>query len=197
MPEETCGNRTKYQLDRALKELLKQKPLSQMRVRELTEQCGIRRQSFYYHFSDVYDLFNWSVCRERESLPRRQEECLTWQQVLGDLLDHTETDRPYYQAILENRGRTGLEEVFHDAISQLMEKTLTYYRERCGVPPDAETERRHRASGETLLLALLERWICGDLKQSREEVIAMLEESVHQSAIGAVWQNLPYWGKWN
>ena len=117
--------------------------------------------------------------------------------MLGDLLDHTETDRPYYQAILENRGRTGLEEVFHDAISQLMEKTLTYYRERCGVPPDAETERRHRASGETLLLALLERWICGDLKQSREEVIAMLEESVHQSAIGAVWQNLPYWGKWN
>ena len=109
MPEETCGNRTKYQLDRALKELLKQKPLSQIRVRELTEQCGIRRQSFYYHFSDVYDLFNWSVCRERESLPRRQEECLTWQQVLGDLLDHTETDRPYYQAILENRGRTGLE----------------------------------------------------------------------------------------
>lgn len=80
MPE--YENRTRKGLDAALRELLKQKPLDQIRVRELTELCGLRRQSFYYHFEDVYELFRWSIQRERELLLRRQEECLTWRQAL-------------------------------------------------------------------------------------------------------------------
>ena len=47
MPAELCVNRTKNDLDRALRQLLLQKPLEQIRVRELTALCGIRRQSFY------------------------------------------------------------------------------------------------------------------------------------------------------
>lgn len=55
MPADAAENRTKQRLSRALKELLRKKPLDQIRVRELTELCGLRRQSFYYHFKDVYD----------------------------------------------------------------------------------------------------------------------------------------------
>ena len=64
MPENET--RTRRELDAALRELLREgKPLAQLRVRELTERCGLRRQSFYYHFLDVYDLFDWSVRREQ------------------------------------------------------------------------------------------------------------------------------------
>lgn len=62
--------RTREQLCAALRTLLCTKPLDQIRVREVAEQCGIRRQSFYYHFTDVYELFEWSVDREREQLRR-------------------------------------------------------------------------------------------------------------------------------
>lgn len=66
---DTYGNRTKYELKGALKEMLRQKPLDQIRVWERTELCGIRRQSFYYHFTDIYELFSWSVRQERTALP--------------------------------------------------------------------------------------------------------------------------------
>ena len=46
MPADAAENRTKQRLSRALKELLRKKPLDQIRVRELTELCGLRRQSF-------------------------------------------------------------------------------------------------------------------------------------------------------
>ena len=45
MPE--YENRTRRELSAALRELLRQRPLDQLRVRELTERCGLRRQSFY------------------------------------------------------------------------------------------------------------------------------------------------------
>ena len=103
MPEEM--NRTKKALDGALRQLLGQKPLAQIRVREVTELCAIRRQSFYYHFTDVGQLFDWSLARERAYLPTRQEKCLTWQQAAADLLAYTAESRSFYLAILENRGR--------------------------------------------------------------------------------------------
>ena len=68
MPAELCENRTKNDLDRALRQLLEQKPLAEIRVRELTALCGIRRQSFYYHFPDACALFDWSLRREKQPL---------------------------------------------------------------------------------------------------------------------------------
>ena len=85
MPE--YENRTRRELSAALRELLRQRPLDQLRVRELTERCGLRRQSFYYHFKDVYDLFAWSVRQERALLLVRLAECLTWREALLDLLE--------------------------------------------------------------------------------------------------------------
>lgn len=188
------GTRTKCELNSALKELLRQKPLDQIRVRELTELCGIRRQSFYYHFTDIYELFSWSVQQEQEMLCRRQDNCLTWQQALLDLLVCVEKTQAYYQAVLRDRGRGGLREIFQKPISQLLEKTLTYYRKRCGAPPDEAAEQTQLRCWETILLALLEGWICGDLEQTPEEVISLMEKAVQQGAVGAIWQNLSQWG---
>lgn len=185
MPAELLENRTKYALDAALRQLLERKPLDQIRVRELTALCGIRRQSFYYHFPDVYALFAWSLNRESESLLARQAQCLTWQQALADLLNHIARHRPYYQALLESRGREGLREVL--ALGELLEKTLDYYRRRSGGPRPAPAELD---CWETLLLTLLESWVRGDLAQPPETLLALLEDVVRQGAVGAAWQNL-------
>lgn len=134
-------DRTKNGLDNALRELLKRKSLEQIRVRELTDLCAIRRQSFYYHFTDVYALFDWSLRQERTRLLLRQENCLTWQQALRDLLAYTGERRSYYLALLQSRGRTGLREVTRDAITRPLEKTLAYYRQRCGAPRDPAEEQ--------------------------------------------------------
>lgn len=36
-----------------------QKPFDKITIRNITELAGIRRQNFYYHFEDVYDLMRW------------------------------------------------------------------------------------------------------------------------------------------
>lgn len=46
--------------ERAIKEsflkLLNEKPLSQITVKDIVEDCGINRNSFYYHFADIPTL---------------------------------------------------------------------------------------------------------------------------------------------
>ena len=43
----------------ALVRLLQQRPLSKITVNDIVEECGVARQTFYYHFQDIYDLLQW------------------------------------------------------------------------------------------------------------------------------------------
>ena len=47
---------TKRALATSLKKLLSQKELTKISIKDITDDCGIQRQTFYYHFADVYDL---------------------------------------------------------------------------------------------------------------------------------------------
>ena len=50
---------TKKALADALKKMMVVKPIDKITVNDLVETCGVSRQTFYYHFNDVYDLLEW------------------------------------------------------------------------------------------------------------------------------------------
>lgn len=50
---------TKRALADALLHLLNQRTLDRIRVSDITDYCGLNRQTFYYHFQDIYDLLHW------------------------------------------------------------------------------------------------------------------------------------------
>ncbi len=50
---------TKESLAAALKQMMNVKPIDKITVKDLVEICGVNRQTFYYHFDDVYDLLEW------------------------------------------------------------------------------------------------------------------------------------------
>ncbi len=50
---------TKRAIADSLKELTKVKSFDKIGVTDITEKCGINRQTFYYHFSDKYELLKW------------------------------------------------------------------------------------------------------------------------------------------
>lgn len=52
---------TKNQIMSALVELLQAKRLDDITVTELVERCGISRQAFYYHFSDLYGVVDYGI----------------------------------------------------------------------------------------------------------------------------------------
>ena len=38
--------------------------LDEITVKRLSDMCGIKRQTFYYHFRDIYDLLTWIFLNE-------------------------------------------------------------------------------------------------------------------------------------
>ncbi|MCR5666011.1 MAG: TetR family transcriptional regulator C-terminal domain-containing protein [Eubacterium sp.] len=58
--------------EKAIKEtfwkMLDEKPLSQITIKALVEECGINRNSFYYHYKDLPDLIQSIVTEEAEHI---------------------------------------------------------------------------------------------------------------------------------
>lgn len=50
---------TKKAIAEGIKEITKKKSFDKITVSDITEECGLNRQTFYYHFQDKYDLVNW------------------------------------------------------------------------------------------------------------------------------------------
>ena len=59
--EKAMKDRTKVDISTALTTLLAKKAIADITVREIVELCEIRRQTFYYHFADIYALMDLSL----------------------------------------------------------------------------------------------------------------------------------------
>ncbi len=58
------ANFTKQAIKESFLKLLNEQPLSQISVRDIVEDCGINRNSFYYHFQDIPTLIGEIVKEE-------------------------------------------------------------------------------------------------------------------------------------
>lgn len=69
---------TKQNLAISLKKLMTKASLDQITVKDLVAECGVNRQTFYYHFQDIYDLLGWIFKSEAlESIKDYKTYC-TW-----------------------------------------------------------------------------------------------------------------------
>ena len=57
-----------------LTELMNEKPLSKITVKDIVERCGVNRNTFYYHFRDIPDAVEAVVQEELNDILKNQRE---------------------------------------------------------------------------------------------------------------------------
>lgn len=62
------ANLTKKALAASVMKLLESKPLDKITIKDITDECGVTRNTFYYHFQDIYDLCSWIFISRAEEI---------------------------------------------------------------------------------------------------------------------------------
>lgn len=90
---------TKRRLAMALKELLQEKPLKKITIQDIVERSHMTRQSFYYHFQDVYEVLEL-ICQYDlvDRITYREEE--SFAEWLEHLVVLVEENRWFYRKLL-------------------------------------------------------------------------------------------------
>lgn len=58
------SNITKRAIAHGFKNLIKKKDFHKISINDIANECGLNRQTFYYHFQDKYELLNWIYYQE-------------------------------------------------------------------------------------------------------------------------------------
>jgi len=86
----------------ALKDMMKTMPLSEINVTELCKKCGCHRQTFYYHFQDIYDLVAAIFLNEDLS---KMEAASDLKGVLRGFLSYAQANLPFLIATYNSAAR--------------------------------------------------------------------------------------------
>ena len=115
-----AGQLTKRALEDSLKRLLLQKPLTKITIADLTEDCGVSRMTFYYHFKDVYDLIEWTWLQEAERALDGQKTYDTWQQGFLQIFQLVQENRAFVMNLYHSISREQVERYLYRLTYQLL-----------------------------------------------------------------------------
>lgn len=59
MRKDNMSGFTKEIIAKTFTELLDEKPMSKITVKDIVERCGVNRNTFYYHFKDIPDVVGY------------------------------------------------------------------------------------------------------------------------------------------
>lgn len=92
--------KTKYRLASALKNLMQTTPLDLISVKTLTEKCSLNRQTFYYHFRNLYDLLMWIFLNEQITT-----DVINVDEALTILFDYLEDEESFIENALNSAAK--------------------------------------------------------------------------------------------
>ena len=107
---------TKQAMAKALMNLLEKKTLDKITVKEIADLCGVNRQTFYYHFQDVYALLEWIFITEAESVVSRHQSIDTWKQDFLAIFQYLQRNRLFVINTYRSIGRDSLEQYLYKAV---------------------------------------------------------------------------------
>lgn len=99
---------TKQAIQAAFLQLLDQRPLDQITVRDIVETCGVSRNSFYYHFADIPTMVIDLITQRADDIIAQYGAVDTLEQCLQAAVDFA---RENQRAILHIYRSTNRQEV--------------------------------------------------------------------------------------
>lgn len=174
---------TKRALEASLKKLLLHKPLNKITINDITEDCGVNRMTFYYHFKDIYDLIEWACLEDGKRALADKKTYSTWSEGLEQIFEAVLENKPFilnvYHSVSQKKIESYLYKLTYDLLADVVE-------EEC---------RDAAVSGEDKALiaefykygfvGMMLHWIDGGMKADYRELVQRLSTMLHGSILNA------------
>ena len=163
---------TKNAIAAALKALCKGKAFEKISIADITTECGLNRQTFYYHFQDKYELLSWMYYHENFEKITEGISLDNWDRKILQMLEIMEADKSFYTNTIK--------EPEHTFESYLFELTKALFSE--AIPklnPDGklkdeelEFDAEFYAYG---ICGVIVSWTVSGMKRKPEDVVGRLK----------------------
>lgn len=168
---------TKRALEQSLKNLLQQKPLSKITISDITEDCGISRMTFYYHFKDIYDLVEWACAEDAARALQNKKTYDTWQQGFVQIFHAVRENKVFVMNVYRCVNREQVEKYLVPLTDQLIMGVITECAAGMTVR-EADQQFIAQVYSYAFVGIMLD-WIRNDMRADPEELVNRLAMVIH------------------
>lgn len=186
MKQKEISLATKKDLAAALKKLMANKPINKITVRELVNECDMNRNSFYYHFDDIYELFKWMVEAEAVSIVQQYDMMMDYHEIICFVLDYVENNQYLLTNAYNAVGQEGLRRLLYLDFISCVGNLIDQGAHRQGVSPDEDYKQFLCAFYAEAIAGTLLDYITHPQARSRERVIYYLERLLRSTLPAAI-----------
>ena len=166
---------TKRALAASLKKLLSKKPLDKITVSDITDDCEVNRQTFYYHFKDIYDLLEWIFTNEViEEIDNEIEE--NWQQKFIYIFEYVIQNKEF----IKNVYSSGSKEYFLKfAYKQTNLLIINFIEKEYKDKKIKEENKKFIANFYKYgFVGVMEEWIETGMKEEPQKIVSKLNDII-------------------
>lgn len=170
---------TKRALEQSLKNLLLKKPLTKITVSDITDDCGINRMTFYYHFKDIYDLVEWSCLEDAKRALDEKKTYDTWQQGLLQIFKAVQENKPFILNVYRCVHREQVEKYLQPLVDQLLLNVIN--EEADGITVRDEDKQFIAQVYSYMFIGLMLDWIKDDMREDPQQIVEKLSKLIKGS----------------
>ena len=170
---------TKRALEQSLKNLLLKKPLTKITVGDITDDCGINRMTFYYHFKDIYDLVEWSCLEDAKRALDEKKTYDTWQQGLLQIFKAVLENKPFILNVYRCVHREQVEKYLQPLVDQLLLNVIN--EEAAGITVRDEDKQFIAQVYSYMFIGLMLDWIKDDMHEDPQQIVEKLSKLIKGS----------------
>lgn len=166
---------TKNALAVALRELLNRTTLDHITVKDIVEYAQVSRQTFYYHFSDVYALLDWTFQSAVEQLCSMPSE--SWRDRLLVAVNYLRNNQSFVMNVYHSLGLEYMSRGLEHAIRPLVQDRLQSLTSEWGI---SEVGEEFAVSFFTYgVIGSLIRWLDDGMPEDLDQVINDIHNLIH------------------
>ena len=170
---------TKRALEQSLKNLLLKKPLTKITVSDITDDCGINRMTFYYHFKDISDLVEWSCLEDAKRALDEKKTYDTWQQGLLQIFKAVQENKPFILNVYRCVHREQVEKYLQPLVDQLLLNVIN--EEAAGITVRDEDKQFIAQVYSYMFIGLMLDWIKDDMREDPQQIVEKLSKLIKGS----------------
>jgi len=170
---------TKRALEQSLKNLLLKKPLTKITVGDITDDCGINRMTFYYHFKDIYDLVEWSCLEDAKRALEEKKTYDTWQQGLLQIFKAVQENKPFVLNVYRCVHREQVEKYLQPLVDQLLLNVIN--EEADGITVRDEDKQFIAQVYSYMFIGLMLDWIKDNMRENPKQIVEKLSKLIKGS----------------
>ena len=160
-----------------MKKLLLEKPLNKITINDITEDCGVNRMTFYYHFKDIYDLVDWILAEDAAKAMEGRRGFGTWSEAYLYVLHQLQDNKTLVLNVYRSVGREQVEQYLYRLLDPILKD---FADSECHDITVQDADKQFVVDFyKYALVGMTLEWIRRDMKNDPKKMVERVSTMIH------------------